>query len=199
MICSVCGVNESIISLSVFYNGKKSSIHLCSECVKNLGVTSNNIDQLITQITDLVSKNVIKNLEPSDEYDENFEEEILSFENILGIIANSKSNTPDDNSSEYPEGRSMKRKDSFCPYCGTSIEDILTSGHLGCSACLEFFGNKVKHKPAKFEGRIPKVYRKIYIQDKLKDYLSRKMMAEVVRENFEGASKIKDIIGRIVK
>lgn len=199
MICSVCGVKESIVSLTIFYNGKKSSVHLCSECVKNFGINTDDIDNIITQIKDLISKNVIKNLEPSEEYDEDFEEEIISFDNILSIIANNKLNNSDDNISEYYEGKSMKKKDTFCPYCNTSIDDILSTGHLGCSYCLEFFGDKVKHKTAKFEGRIPRVYRKIYIQDKLKDYLSRKMMAEVVRENFEGASKIKELIFKMVK
>lgn len=199
MICSVCGINESIVSMTVLYNGKKSSVHLCSECIKNLGIIANDIDQLINQITELISKNVIKNFELYDENEENIEEEVLSFDNLLSIITGSKSVNSGPSSSDYLEGRSMKKKDTFCPYCGSSLEDILSSGHLGCFVCLEFFGNKVKHKPVKFEGRVPKVYRKIYIQDKLKDYLSRKMMAEIVRENFEGASKIKDIIGKMVK
>lgn len=201
MICSICGINESSFSISVRYNGKATNVHLCSQCIRNFGLDPSDTRKLVDNVIELIEKNIIKNLEYYG--DDEFEEEILSFDNLLGIIASNKfgdvSNNLDDNKTEVGEDKNMKNKDMFCPYCGTSLEEIVGSSHLGCVGCFEFFRDKIKHRPAKFEGRVPRVYRKIYIQERLRDYLSNKMMVEVVRENFEEASKIRKLISKIVK
>lgn len=201
MICSICGENESVLSISVQHNGKETTVHICKNCINKFGLDTSNIDNLVKDIMELIRKNIVKNLEISSEEnneDQEFEEEILSFDNIIGMISSNKQSNQDDNKS-VTRSIDMKKVENTCPHCGSSIEEVIGNQNLGCINCIEFFGTRIKHKPAKFEGRVPRVYRSIYINEKFKDYLSSKMMIEVVRENFEKASKIRTIISKIVK
>lgn len=202
MVCSICGVNESMLSITVVYNGKKTNVHLCSECISKFGLDANNVENLIKEVVDLISKNIIRTIDShrGDLENEELEEEFLSFDNIIGMIASGKEGSDPDNT-RRGEGKSMNKKanDQVCPYCGTSLEEIIGGTHLGCIGCFEHFRDRIKRKPARFEGRVPRVYRSIYIRDKLKDYLSDRMMAEVVRENFEEASKIRKIMSEMMK
>ncbi|MCX8029381.1 MAG: hypothetical protein N2712_05220 [Brevinematales bacterium] len=197
MLCSICGVNESMISINLHNNGNKVNVHLCKYCINKFGLDIENVDNLISGIIDLINKNIIRNLGGNNEDIEEFEEEILSFENIIDMIASNKPEKHNDNKPE--KQNNMKKNNMLCPHCNTSLEDVIGSQHMGCIHCIDFFGNKIKRKPATFEGRVPKVFRKIYIKEKFKDYLSNKMMIEVVKENFEKASKIRKIISKIVK
>lgn len=201
MVCSICGKNNSILSISVQYDGKDTIVHICKDCINKLGLDTSNIDNLVRDIMELIRKNIVKNLETlSEEHNENqeFEEEFLSFDNIIGTISSNKQPIQDENKPVI-RSNDMKKTESICPYCGSSVEEVIGSQRLGCVNCIEVFGTKIKPKPAKFEGRVPRVYRSIYINEKFKDYLSSKMMIEVVRENFEEASKIRTIISKIVK
>ncbi|MEN2998934.1 MAG: hypothetical protein ABDH28_07890 [Brevinematia bacterium] len=199
MLCSICGINESVIGVSILYNGKKTDVYLCSECISKFGFSIYNVEKLVNEIMSLINKNTIGEKEYSDVENNELEEETFSFENIENVFSFSKANNFDDNKADQREGIDMKKVDLSCPYCGSTLEEIIESSHLGCIGCLEYFKDRLKHKPARFEGRIPRVYRAIYIRDKLKDYLSSKMRAEVIRENFEEASKIRKIISKIVK
>ncbi|MCS7299119.1 MAG: hypothetical protein RMJ37_04040 [Spirochaetia bacterium] len=202
MVCSICGENDSMLSISVQYNGRETTVHICKDCINKFGLDTSNIDNLIKDIMELIRKNIVKNLEiTSEEQNENqeFEEELLSFDNIISMISSNNKQPIQDENKSVTRSSDMKKTESICPYCGSSIEEVIGNQNLGCINCIEFFGTKIKHKPAKFEGRVPRVYRSIYINEKFKDYLSSKMMIEVVRENFEKASKIRTIISKIVK
>lgn len=186
MKCSICGVNEAILNITFYMGNQKRELHLCSECISKIGLESSNVDDFVERIVDIF------NSSQQDEF-----EEFFLFDKVIDMVAKGK-----EKQYHKKEEENLKNKDKNtgkCPYCNTSYEDILSTSQLGCIMCLDFFKEKIKTKPVKFEGRIPKAYRNVYIYDKLKNYFDNKVKVEVTRENFEKASRIKKIINKIVK
>ncbi|MGC8766972.1 MAG: hypothetical protein ACP5PT_07170 [Brevinematia bacterium] len=184
MKCSICGVNESIIHITFYMSNQKRDLHLCSECISKIGFEASNVDDFVERIIDIFNSS----------QDENFEEFVL-FDRVIDMVSKGKENSKKENKVQQVKEKDVDR----CPYCNTTYEEIISTSQLGCVMCLDFFNEKIKSKPPKFEGRIPKAYRNVYIYEKLKSYLDNKIKVEVIKENFEKASKIKKIINKLVK
>lgn len=91
-------------------------------------------------------------------------------------------------------GHPQKGKIPVCPVCGTTFEEVRTSGMLGCASCYEAFSLHLApllkriHPAARHTGKYPK-----RLSPALDENMLRRELQEAIsREEFEKAAKIRD-------
>ncbi len=91
-----------------------------------------------------------------------------------------------------------------CPVCGTSFEEVIRSGMMGCADCYGVFYDKLKpslsriHGRAVHAGKIGAGFNEsaASIEDKIKE-LNQKMDDAVKVQNFELAAELRDEIKQL--
>lgn len=101
---------------------------------------------------------------------------------------------------------SQKRKQSLmCPKCGKKYEDFRKEGTFGCVECFNIFSAEVKVLlkntcgSVRHTGKYPSklaVYKTLLID---KEMIKQKLKAELKRENYEEAARLRDRILEIEK
>lgn len=103
-----------------------------------------------------------------------------------------------------------------CGYCGSSFNDIVNSGKVGCAHCYEKFENKLAPSIEKLHGRTKHVGKNVtYYEDDVKekvnkkstenklinkvDELKKELKQAVKEQRFEDAAVIRDKINAIIK
>lgn len=87
-----------------------------------------------------------------------------------------------------------------CTLCGSTFQDFIKNGKVGCSKCYEIFKDELAptitsiHGKARHIGRAPKEHRaKFEKANKIEDL--KKQLKEAIRnEDFEKAAKLRDEI-----
>ena len=183
MLCSICGENESIITISFTVGNETQSLYICEDCMNKFGLSVDKINDLVSSVLDDIQE---------EDIDKN--KGIIAFQRLLSIITNNKSSE-----SEFLDESFNKDIEKKCPVCKSTERDILSTGHFKCYMCFETFKDKLLNKVYMFQGNVPKSYRLIWLDEKFKLYLKGKLDVAVTKEDFEKASQIKKIIDRITK
>ncbi len=159
MFCEKCNKNEATTFIKQNINGKKTEMHLCADCAKEMGM-----DNLFEPFS-------------IDSF----------FGNFLGA-SNAALNSI----------AGIER----CASCGSSFNDIVRSGRVGCADCYDKFFDKLEPSIRKLHGNIKHVGKNVtYTEeqepkeekselDKLKDELKQ----AVKNQEFEQAAVIRDKI-----
>ena len=94
-------------------------------------------------------------------------------------------------------------KSERCPNCGTSFEEIIRSGMMGCAQCYETFYDKLKpsltriHGRAHHSGKTGASYGdEAKLKNKIND-LKEEMNKAVAIQDFETAAKLRDEINEL--
>lgn len=103
-----------------------------------------------------------------------------------------------------------------CGYCGSSFNDIVNSGKVGCAHCYDKFSNKLAPSIEKLHGRTKHIGKNVtYYEDDKKDdsvvnspktqpadkltQLKNELKQAVKEQRFEDAAVIRDKINEITK
>lgn len=183
MLCSICGKNESIVTISFALGNETQSIYICEECMNKFGLSMDKISEFVTSV-----------LEDLQEEEVDKRKDITVFQKLLDTIANSKSSEE-----EFKAMNFSKETEKKCPVCKSTEKDILSTGHFRCMSCFETFKDKLAKKVSMFNGNVPRAYMLMWLDEKFKHYLKGKLDVAVIKEDFERASQIKKIIDRISK
>ena len=94
-------------------------------------------------------------------------------------------------------------KVDHCPKCGATLQEILSTGHLGCVECIETFGSALLptirkiHGNARHTGKVPKTASvKIKTRRQI-EILEEQLKKAVALQNFEEAAQLRDEIKRL--
>lgn len=91
-------------------------------------------------------------------------------------------------------------RETRCPLCGSSFQDIASSGKVGCARCYTVFYEKLLpslqriHGKTRHVGKIPASEGPKAVQRKKLDELKKKMAAAVDSQDFEAAAALRDEI-----
>lgn len=95
------------------------------------------------------------------------------------------------------------RKLKVCPKCGSSFDEILQLGKLGCSQCYTEFRKELLpsiekiHGKAYHVGKKPKRYMQIQSEVNLMNELKQKLNEAIQKEEFETAAVLRDEIKKM--
>ncbi len=97
----------------------------------------------------------------------------------------------------------QKTTEKQCPTCGTSLDEILKQGRLGCSRCYEIYREQLArplkqiHGAAAHTGKIPtrcgRGIKRMAQIDRMQSELNRAVM----EQNFEKAAELRDKINEL--
>lgn len=97
------------------------------------------------------------------------------------------------------KGQQAAREDR-CPLCGSSFQDIASSGKVGCAQCYATFYEKLLpslqriHGKTRHAGKIPASEGPKAMQRRQLEELKKKMSAAVEAQDFESAANLRDEI-----
>ena len=89
-------------------------------------------------------------------------------------------------------------KDTACPLCHSSLEDIQNSGRAGCPVCYETFYGAFKpylqkvHGAVAHTGRMPAVLAGAIGIRRKRESLEEKMRVAIAQQEFEQAARLRD-------
>jgi protein arginine kinase activator len=92
-----------------------------------------------------------------------------------------------------------------CANCGTSFEDVKTTGKLGCSECYSVFAEELEPTLRRIQGnnrhigKVPARGGEKVIMKKKVEYLKQQLQQAVLSEDYEKAAEIRDVIKDIEK
>lgn len=166
MKCQHCNQNEATTFIKKNINGKKTEMHLCSECANELGVM--------------------------DEFSvENFFGDTF-FGNFLGA--------------GIPSMNVLSGVDR-CEYCGSTFNDIVKNGKVGCAHCYTKFKDKLEPSITKIHGKTSHVgknvsYTEVADEEPKKDEitsLKEDLKTAIKEQRFEDAAVLRDKIKELTK
>lgn len=168
---------------------------LCQKCKKNTATVyyKENINGKVTEYSlcpdcaaELEKNGVIKLENPVDRlFGENLFDFSPLFSGFLGGLDR-----------VLGSGREAKR----CPVCGSTFDDIVRSGHIGCTQCYETFADELSatvnqlHGGAKPAGRVPKRFSEKHSREQQISSLKAELQAAVEKQEFERAAELRDKI-----
>ena len=93
---------------------------------------------------------------------------------------------------------SIPRKTRVCPSCGSSFDEIVDSGKIGCAECYKTFKDELAGTVERIHGRVRHIGRGVKKEKQKKENrekeLKKKLAQAVSEENFELAAKLRDEI-----
>ncbi len=87
-----------------------------------------------------------------------------------------------------------------CNVCGLTWEEFEANWRLGCTACYNVFGDKLRrvlediHKSTRHVGKSPEKDREVFELKKRLEELKRRLSVAVDEERFDRAAKLRDEI-----
>ncbi len=93
--------------------------------------------------------------------------------------------------------------DLKCKLCGTTYKDFQNDKKTGCIECYDFFNDYIKiikekiHGYSEHTGKIPSRFKKEVKNANTLSHLKLNLRKAIVRENYEEAAKIRDMISNI--
>jgi len=93
-----------------------------------------------------------------------------------------------------------EQKIERCPKCGATLQEILSTGHLGCVKCVETFDSALLptirkiHGNARHTGKIPKTASIEIKNHRQIEGIEEQLKKAIALQNFEEAAKLRDEI-----
>jgi protein arginine kinase activator len=84
-----------------------------------------------------------------------------------------------------------------CPKCGYTVQDILTTGRLGCAECYDFFKDDLKPLISKYQGGATQHKGKIPAHKESIEELESKLNEAVKKEEYTKAAELRDKIKKL--
>jgi len=87
-----------------------------------------------------------------------------------------------------------------CPKCGSTLEEIVESGRIGCAECYQTFRNELMptieniHGKASHVGKRPRAHKRELPEKTLLQQLQEQLQKAVREEKFEDAAALRDKI-----
>lgn len=172
MLCEKCGKNEATFYYKENINGMEKAYHLCADCAKKLE-ESGEIRSFDGNFFDSMNK-------------------IFSGDNLFGSLF-----APIGQRHALGAGNREKKT---CPLCGSTFEDIVENGKLGCPMCYEVFGDALPatiqriHGRTKHTGNVPKRFRAALEAKEKLQKLEDELHEAVKNEEYEKAAELRDAI-----
>ena len=172
MICSNCKKNQANVFYKQNINGKKTEYNLCSECAEKL------------QNEGKLEFNIPDPFEISDPFE--------NFGSFFGL-------KPFFSSPALSSGRKQNGQKK-CTLCGSTFEDLVNSGKIGCAECYKTFENELRptieniHGKEKYVGRKPLRFAEKESAESKIASLRKEMKKAISEENFERAAELRDEI-----
>ena len=170
MLCEKCGKNEATFYYKENINGAEKTYHLCADCAKKLE-ESGEIRSFEENFFDSFNK-------------------IFSGDKLFGSLFAPVN-------ARHTLGTPEKKK---CPLCGSTFEDIVRNGKLGCPKCYEVFGEELPltvqriHGRTKHTGSVPKRFRAAIEQKEKIHTMEIELQEAVKNEEFEKAAELRDAL-----
>lgn len=90
-----------------------------------------------------------------------------------------------------------------CSKCGATLREIMSTGHLGCSSCVDTFGDELLpivrkiHGNAVHTGKVPQTASVELKTKRQIEMLEDQLKKAVTEQNFERAAELRDEINRL--
>ncbi len=172
MICKVCGKNNAEIYYKQTVNGHTEEYALCSECAEKLQ-SSGKIN--------------IKMPSLFDDFGFGFANDgVYGLKELLGFSNDTKLNKI-----------AEKKK---CTLCGSTFDELVTNGKVGCSKCYEVFEKELQNSIERIHGRTGyagKIHEKHKTQETAEDKLcelKKELDEAITLQEFEKAAVLRDKI-----
>jgi len=176
MLCEICKHNQASIHIQEIADGEKKALHICTDCASKKGLNAANFQGI--NIAEILYK-LSTNPDPS--------------------LLNELNAHPIDDAT-------IEKTDAvvICQNCNWTSEKLQKTGKLGCEHCYKTFSEILTetlsnmHRGAIHTGKRPNT--KASGQGKLMlDIISyqQKLDKHVLREEFEEAAKLRDIINNL--
>ena len=92
----------------------------------------------------------------------------------------------------------IPRRTKVCPVCGSSFDDIVSSGKIGCASCYEAFKDELAGTVERIHGRVKHIGRGVkkekQVRENKEKELRKQLDKAVSEENYELAAKLRDEI-----
>lgn len=96
-----------------------------------------------------------------------------------------------------------RQQEACCPHCGATLRQILSTGHLGCSGCVQAFKQDLLpiirkiHGNAAHTGKVPQSA-PVELKNKRQiEMLEQKLSSAVQSQQFEEAATLRDQIKQL--
>lgn len=180
MLCDKCKTKEATFHYKVSENGKVTETHLCSDCAKEAGISTESIFGNTTG-------NIFSDFLSDDDVFGSF------FGGLLGKnVPSLGQNT-------------LLGKNTVCPSCGMTEAELQRGGKLGCAECYKTFGRLLSPTVAKIHGNVvhtgksPKGYAEHKEKVNELDELKKKLEKAIEAQEYEEAAKLRDKIRDLEK
>lgn len=168
MLCEKCKKNNATVFYREIINGKEKKYSLCSECAAEM--------------------------ENSGEISLNNETIFDSFFEDYNPITDLFSSLFTPAYLTSPSQKKVKR----CNLCGSTFDDLVSSGKVGCTKCYEVFSEELApsinriHGSTKHIGKLSKKIKEESEKKKKISSLEQDMKAAIKSQEFERAAEIRD-------
>lgn len=168
MKCTHCHEREANTHIKRIINGKREEMHLCEECVRELGVM------------------------------EEFRFEPFSVDSLFGNLLGA-------GTSAFNALSGIDR----CTYCGTTLNDIVRTGRVGCAHCYDKFERKLSPGIEKLHGKVKHIGKSISYTEEGEaseteekkptelEQLKAELKQAVQEQRFEDAAVLRDKINAL--
>ena len=179
MLCDKCKTKEATFHYKVSENGNVTEVHLCGDCAKEAGISTESIFGSHTG-------NIFADFLSDDDVFGSF------FGGLLGKNAPSL-------------GGSLLGNSAVCPSCGMTENELSRGGKLGCAECYKTFSRLLAPTVAKLHGNVvhtgksPKGYAAHKEKVSELDELKKKLSTAIEAQEYEEAAKLRDKIRDLEK
>lgn len=104
----------------------------------------------------------------------------------------------------FQQGAAKNQEDSRrCPKCGTSLREVLSTGHLGCAECIDAFQEELLptirkiHGNAVHTGKVPQTAPAQVKAKRQIELLEEQLKKAISEQEFETAAKLRDEINQL--
>lgn len=184
MLCQICNLNEAVIHLTQFNEGKPQQMHICEKCAHERGEMKFGIEIPVE-----MSESGFALPFSLDNFFNNFVKNILPDSNFSNM-KNFQNKDPHDN---------LGPGSDVCMHCGMTLDEYLETGEARCDKCYDTFRPRIVRQ-------LESYLRNNYTPEKNEDNRdSRIKLNEILRlrsdleisvmlEDYETASLIRDRI-----
>lgn len=177
MLCKNCGKKQASIYYKQTINGKTKEYALCEDCAEKLK-KSGELDIKMPSVWDM------------HDYS-------LGLDDLFGI--NGLLSSP------FESVKSVRTEKKKCSLCGSTFDDLVKNGKVGCAKCYEIFADELRrtiesiHGKEQHTGRAPKRIKAKESKTNKLNALRAELKTAIEKQEFEQAAVLRDEIRKLEK